>query len=206
MVDITNPTEVHQSNIMRPDLNEIEADEQKALLEEMERIEWEAEEHKKAAQAKFLSHFSKDRQGKIKKDMEVTFDPLQPKVPSNVSNSQHDRFQEFDAKFTRHDNDIHNLVQGQRGITDRLDALLIHSDVNHRSSHVTDPNARNKEVVDPIENQPQQPLYGMPTNFYPGQPDYRAVSTGTSAPKAIVTNAIVTTPEVVEPLSFVPPG
>ncbi|CAN6372559.1 unnamed protein product, partial [Urochloa humidicola] len=79
--------EVDESNIVRPDLSKIAADEQKALEEELKKIEeaqaQETERRKEEAKKKFLSHFVQDRHGKIIKEKEISFDTSPPEVQTN---------------------------------------------------------------------------------------------------------------------------
>ena len=97
-------SEVHPSNVIRPDLDNIETDKQKDLEEYLKNIEkdvaLQAEQCKKEATKKFFSHFSMDRQGKVTKLKDVAFDPLQCEVKPDVS------------KQPQLDSEIANMVDG----------------------------------------------------------------------------------------------
>ena len=71
------------------EVDQIAADEQKILAEELKKIEEEqareVERRKEEAKKKFLLPYSKDRQGKITKIKEVIFNASSPEVKTNLS-------------------------------------------------------------------------------------------------------------------------
>ncbi|KAF8676473.1 hypothetical protein HU200_047030 [Digitaria exilis] len=75
-------SEIHETNIVRPNLKKITADELRILDEEFKRLEEVAaqnlEQCKEEATQKLLSHFEEDRQGNVTKTKEVTFDTPPP--------------------------------------------------------------------------------------------------------------------------------
>jgi hypothetical protein len=82
------PSEVDPQNIARPNVKQTSAEEQKALAEVRREIreqkEQEILELEEEAMKQYISHFSVDRQGNVKKDKDVIINIPTLKVQSDM--------------------------------------------------------------------------------------------------------------------------
>jgi E3 ubiquitin-protein ligase DOA10 len=82
------PSEVDAQNIARPNVEQTSIEYQKALTEVRRKIREQKEreilELEEEAMKQYISHFSVDRQGNVKKDKEVIINILTLKVQSNA--------------------------------------------------------------------------------------------------------------------------
>jgi aspartate carbamoyltransferase catalytic subunit len=83
------PFEVHPQNIARPNVEQTSTEELKALAEVMMKIREQKEreilELEEEAMKQYISHFSVDRQGNVKKDKDVVINIPTLKVQSDAS-------------------------------------------------------------------------------------------------------------------------
>ena len=86
---LPKPSEVDAANIQRPKVEETSAEEQKTLAEIRKKIreqkEREIRELEEEAMKQYVSHFSVDRQGNVKKNKDIIIDIPLLKVQSDAS-------------------------------------------------------------------------------------------------------------------------
>ncbi|CAN6216526.1 unnamed protein product [Urochloa humidicola] len=167
--NLAKPVEVHESNIDRPDLNKIAADEQKALEEELKRIEeiqaQETERHKEEAKKKLLSYFVQDRHGKVIKEKEINFDSSPPEVQSNVSTSSPSSFITVNDLTTVIDDLCLSINKSMQDMIDKSNGKRVVEDGGDISDIVLPRVPLQSASAAPAK----EPQYGMPLNYFAGK-------------------------------------
>jgi hypothetical protein len=162
MVGSRDNSEVSPSNIIEPTWQTLSADEQLQFEEHMEQLIQEVK-------AKFLANFKVDRNNKIVRQWATHMASLRPTTDtSNVSNTN--KLQSLKAYIDEQREQKQHIVGGIQKDYKRLVCAFDKSIVANFPSHEVElgENTSNSSATGCHDQ--SQPLYGMPMDTYPEQP------------------------------------
>jgi hypothetical protein len=174
MAGSRNSSEVSPSNIIEPTWETLPVDEQLQFEEHKERMIQEAK-------AKFLANFKVDRNNKVVRQRATDPASLRPTpdIP-NVSNKN--ELQSLKNYVDEHREQMQNIIGGMQNDYRRLVRAFDKSNIANFPSHDDElgGNTRNTSTIG-CHHQ-SQPLYGMPMDTYPEQPQIGSKSTDLHMP------------------------
>jgi hypothetical protein len=162
MVGSKDSSEVSASNIIKPTWETLPADEQLQFEEHKEQLIKEANE-------KFLTNFKVDRNNKVIRQRATYLALLRPTTDTpNVSNTN--ELQSLKAYIDEQREQMQHIVGGIQKDYKRLVCAFDKSTVANFPSHEVElgENTRNSSATSCHDQ--SQPLYGMPMDTYPKQP------------------------------------
>jgi hypothetical protein len=190
MAGSRDSSEVSPSNIIEPTWETLPADEQLHFEEHKEQMIQEAK-------AKFLANFKVDRNNKVVRHRATDPASLRPTpdIP-NVSNTN--ELQSLKNYVDEQREQMQNIIWGMQNDYRRLARAFDKSSIANFSSHEVElgGNTRNISVVG-CHN---QPLYGMPMDTYPEQPQIGSKSTDLHLPGPFARERIPSGPATAGPI------
>jgi hypothetical protein len=181
MAGSRNSSEVSPNNIIEPTWETLPADEQLQFEEHKEQLIQEA-------RAKFLANFKVDRNNKVVRQQATDPASLRPTpdIP-NVSNTN--ELQSLKNYVDEQREQMQNIIGGMQNDYRRLVRAFDKSSIAIFPSHEVElwGNTRNTSAIGCHDQ--SQPLYGMPMDTYPEQPQIGSKSADLHMPDSTHVNA-----------------
>jgi hypothetical protein len=174
MAGSRDSSDISPSNIIEPTWETLPADEQLQFVEHKERMIQDAK-------AKFFANFKVDRNKKVVRHRAMDPASLQPTpdIP-NVSNTN--ELQSLRNYVEKQHEQMQNIIGGMQSDFKRLVRAFDKSNIANFPSHEVELGGNTRNTSATGCHDQSQPLYGMPMDTYPEQPQIGSKSAGRHMP------------------------